>query len=230
MRRFCLALLLLLTLPHAALAADALPPERVKVNELTQDLQRSSQVADSLDLIWWIPAEFWDVVMADEKDMSAQTRKEFADLFRSYTIVAAVKGKIGSFGVTDFESESDLRGKLRIQDATGKAHEPIAANKVDRRLSMLIQVMRPMFKNLLGEMGDNMQFYVFPGKGADGKRMADPVGNGSFKVSLGSEAYAYRLPLGSLLVPQRDPSTGEIFPGSYRFNPYTGTELKAESP
>jgi len=32
----------------------------------------------------------------------------------------------------------------------------------------------------------------------------------------------------SLRVPRRDPSTGEVFPGSYRFNPYTGTERKAE--
>jgi len=232
MRRVCLAMLLLLTFQHAALANDeptTLPPERVKVNELTQDLQRSSQAAESLDLVWWIPAEFWDVVLADEKGMDEKTRREFGDLFRSHTIVAAVKGKIGSFGVTDFESESDLRAKLRIHDATGKAHEPIAANKVDRRLTMLIQVMRPMFKNLLGEMGDNLQFYVFPGKGADGKRLANPVGSGSFNITLGDESYSYRLPLGSLLIPRRDPSTGEVFPGSYRFNPYTGTELKAES-
>ncbi|GAB3358311.1 hypothetical protein [Lysobacter tyrosinilyticus] len=233
MRRICLALLLLLTFQHAALAADnatALPPESVKVNELTQDLQRSSQNSESLDLVWWIPAEFWDVVMADEKETGEKTRREFGDLFRSYTIVAAVKGKIGSFGVSDFESESDLRAKLRILDASGKSHEPIAAAKVDRRLTMLIQVMRPMFKNLLGEMGDNMQFYVFPGKGSDGKRLADPLSNGTFRVNLGDESYSYRLPLGSLLVPRRDPSTGEVFPGSYRFNPYTGTELKAESP
>lgn len=232
MRRICLALLLLLTFQHVACAADAattLPPERVKVNELTQDLQRSSQAAESLDLVWWIPAEFWDVVMSGEQDMGEKTRREFADLFRSYTIVAAVKGKISSFGVTDFESESDLRAKLRVHDATGKSHEPIATDKVDRRLTMLIQVMRPMFKNLLGEMGDNMQFYVFPGKGTDGKRLANPVGSGTFNVSLGDESYSYRLPLGSLLVPRRDPSTGEVFPGSYRFNPYTGTELKAES-
>lgn len=233
MRRICLALLLLLTFQNAAFATDSpatLPPERVKVNELTQDLQRSSQAADSLDLVWWIPAEFWDVVMTGEKEMGEKTRGEFGDLFRSHTIIAAVKGKIGSFGVTDFESESDLRAKLRVRDATGKSYEPIAADKVDRRLTMLIQVMRPMFKNLLGEMGDNMQFYVFPGQDANGQRLANPVGSGSFNVSLGDESYSYRLPLGSLLVPRRDPSTGEVFPGSYRFNPYTGTELKAESP
>lgn len=233
MRHAWLAMFLLFTFQHVALASEApatLPPDRVKVNELTQDLQRSSQASDSLDLVWWIPAEFWDVVMAGEKEMGETTRREFGELFRDYTIVAAVKGKVGTFGVTDFESESDLREKMRIHDATGKPHRPIAADKVDRKLTMLIQVMRPMFKNLLGEMGDNMQFYVFPGKGADGKRMADPVGNGTFKVSMGDESYSYRLPLGSLLVPRRDPSSGEVFPGSYRFNPYTGAELQAESP
>lgn len=224
------SLLLAFQQPVLASAAGTLPPAQVKVNELTQDLQRSSQDSDSLDLVWWIPAEFWDVVLANEEGMDPKTRREFADLFRDYTVVAAVKGKIGSFGVSTFESEADLRAKLRIRDASGKAHEPIAADKIDRRLSMLIQIMRPMFKNLLGEMGNNLQFYAFTGKGSDGRRLADPVGSGSFNVSLGDDTYAYRLPLGSLLVPRRDPNTGETFPGSYRFNPYTGTELKAESP
>lgn len=229
--RICLAVLLTLTLQHVAFAADVTPlaPARVKANELTQDLQRSSQSTDSLDLIWWIPAEFWEVVLANEQGMDEKTRREFSDLFRSYTVIAAVKGDIGSFGVSSFESEADLREKLRVFDAGGKAYQPIAASKMDRKLSMLIQIMRPMFKNLLGEMGDNLQFFAFPGKGGDGKRLADPLGNGSFKVSVGEETYSYRLPLGSLLIPRRDPNTGEEFPGSYRFNPYTGTELKAES-
>ncbi|GAB3089451.1 hypothetical protein [Lysobacter terrae] len=231
--RLGLALLLLLPASTAALAAAAptpIAPAQVKVNELTQDLQRTSQSAESLDLIWWIPVEFWDVVLANEKGMDEKTRREFSDLFRSYTVVAAVKGTIGSFGVSTFESEADLRAKLRVRDASGKQYPPIAADKMDRRLTMLIQIMRPMFKNLLGEMGDNLQFYAFPGKGSDGKRLADPIGSGTFSVNLGDESYSYRLPLGSLLVPSRDAKTGEVFPGSYRFNPYTGSELTTESP
>ena len=234
MNVFRIGLALLLLLPaHAIFAAEApatLAPAQVKVNELTQDLQRTSQAADSLDLIWWIPVEFWEEVLASEQGMDEKTRREFSDLFRSYTVIAAVKGKIGSFGVSSFETEEELRAKLRVRDAGGKQYSPIAADKIDRRLTMLIQIMRPMFKNLLGEMGDNLQFYAFPGKGSDGKRLADPVGAGNFTVNLGDEKYAYRLPLGSLLVPRKDPATGEVFPGSYHFNPYTGSELKAESP
>lgn len=231
--RFGLALLLLLPASNAAFAGAAptpLAPAQVKVNELTQDLQRTSQSAESLDLIWWIPAEFWDVALSNEKDMDEKTRREFADLFRSYTVIAAVKGTIGSFGVSSFESEAELRAQLHVRDASGKQYAPIAVDKMDRRLTMLIQIMRPMFKNLLGEMGDNLQFYAFPGKGSDGKRLADPLGTGSFTVNLDAENYAYRLPLGSLLVPSRDAKTGEVFPGSYRFNPYTGGELTSESP
>jgi hypothetical protein len=35
----------------------------------------------------------------------------------------------------------------------------------------------------------------------------------------------YRLPIGSILPPALDPKTGESFPGSYHFNPYTGGKL-----
>lgn len=222
---------LLLALAFAApvFAAKPLQPDQVKVNELVADLQKSSEDTDTLDLVWWIPEQFWAAVMAGEEDGDAETREQFGEVFRRNVVIAAVKGDIGTLGSTSFTSEAELRGQLRVLDPSGKPLAPIPADKVDPKLNLLLQIMRPMFKNVAGELGGNLQFYVFPAQ-VDGKPLADPLGQGRFTVMLGKTPYVFRLPLGSLLVPQRDPATGESFPGSYSFNPYTGAALSPESP
>jgi hypothetical protein len=56
--------------------------------------------------------------------------------------------------------------------------------------------------------------------------MVEPLGKGKMVVRLDGEDYDFRLPLDALLVPSQDPKTLEQFPGSYRFNPYTGAALR----
>jgi hypothetical protein len=74
-------------------------------------------------------------------------------------------------------------------------------------------------------MGQNMHFILFPAKDNKGKAIADATKEGSFKVIVGSEEFNFHLPLGSVMSPKYDPKTGEKFPGNYKYNPFTGTEL-----
>jgi len=70
-----------------------------------------------------------------------------------------------------------------------------------------------------------MEFFVFANDDKAGHPIADPKGNGWLTVHIGDIALRYRLPVGSLLPPVLDAKTGDSFPGSYRFNPYTGDKL-----
>lgn len=221
-------LLLAAALATPAFAATPLAPKDVKVNELVSELQKTSQSSDSMDMVWWIPEQFWTAVMAQDENPDPRTSDEFAEVFRRNVVIAAVKGEMGALGVGTFESEEALRARLRVIGPDGKPLAPLPADKIDRKLAMLVEVMRPMFKSLLGDMGSNLQFYVFPAE-VGGKPVATPLGKGTFTVMIDKTPYEFRLPLGSLLVPQRDPATGETFPGSFSFNPYTGAALR-ESP
>lgn len=225
-RSLALASCLLAGPVFAAESPVLLPPAEVKVGELIKDLQRTDAQGDSMELVWWMPKEYMEVSMAQSPNVDAKTAKEFTDLFARYTVVAVVRGKIGTLGMDGYESEADLRAKLRIEDGSGKAHAPIAADKVDRKLNLLISILRPMFKQLIGEMGENVQVFVFPGQLPGGRRLADPLAAGQFLVKLGETSHRFRLPLGSLLAPRHDTATGEQFPGSFNFNPYTGAVLQ----
>lgn len=232
-RLFSAAVVLITALatPLQASAAQAvLPPEQIKIGDLTSDLQRHSQSAESVDLVWWIPKEFWAAALSQGDKVDAKTTREFVDLFSKYTVVAAVQADLGPLGVDKFTSEEDLRAALRIYDAAGNSYAPIAADKLDAKLTILIQIMRPMFNNILGQIGNNLQFFAFPAKTGDGDPIVDPLGTGTFLIKLDKDDYTFRLPLGSLLAPRHDQATGETFPGSYLFNPYTGAALQTATP
>ena len=225
-RNAALVLALAIIAPAAFAGAHApLPPDKVKINELVGETQKSSASPKVLDLVWWIPPQFWATALANEKD--GDFRKEVDEIFSKYTVVAVVRGDLGSLGVNHYSTEPELRQGLSFTGSDGIARQPLPADKVDRRLDTLIQMLKPMFSSMLGQMGSNVNFFAFPAKDAAGKPLADPLGTGSLTLTMAGQAYAFRLPLGSLLKPQQDPASGEIFPGSYEFNPYTGAALQS---
>lgn len=222
-------LLACLLLGASALTGAAEPPARrpigdVLINEFVHDIQRSSPDENRFDIVWWMPSEFWMRSMtgqASESDM-----KEVRDLFEKFIVVAVVDGEIGALGMRSYASEADLRESLRMIDAKGQRIAPISANKMDPRLVTLTRVLRPMLTSLIGPAGENMHFFAFPGKTPSGARVADPYGSGRLTFGISERRYEFRMPLPSLLMPKRDPATGEEFPGSYDFNPYTGARLE----
>jgi hypothetical protein len=118
-----------------------------------------------------------------------------------------------------------LANEVTIEDSHGAKYSPLPLDSVAEDIRNLIQVMRPLLSNMMGAMGQHMEFLVFASKDKAGNLIADPMRDGSLTVHLADVALRYRLPLGSVLPPSLDPKTAESFPGSYRFNPYTGDKL-----
>ncbi|MFC5570617.1 hypothetical protein ACFPN1_11155 [Lysobacter yangpyeongensis] len=227
-RLFALTLSIVLAWCPAAFAASAaapLAPDRIKVGELLRDVMRVDASGDSIEMVLWLPVQYVEASLAQNKADEKGSR-EIVSVFGQYTVVAALQGTVGTLGNT-YTSEQDLRGKLRIVDATGHSYAPIPADKLDKKMSRLIAILQPFIKQTAGEVGDNLALFVFPGKGSDGKRIADAMDNGLFTVQIDETAHRFRLPLGSLLASRIDADTGESFPGSYNFNPYTGAPLTA---
>jgi hypothetical protein len=117
-----------------------------------------------------------------------------------------------------------------LKDGTGVNYVPLGESSIDPDMKNLLQGLKPVVANMVGPLGQNTHFVLFPSKSNDGRLIADPRSNGMFWVFLAGKEFRYRLPLGSILSPKYDPGTGETFPGNYNFNPFTGTKLGTESP
>lgn len=224
-----MAALLAFSWPVQAASENVLPPAQVKFGDLIRDLQRIDSPGNQLEMVWWMPPQYLEASFAQSQNASidAKTARQFIDLFTRYTVVAAVRGEVGGLGMDSYASEEELRSKLKILDSAGQSYTPVPADKLDPKMSLIISILRPMFKQMIGELGNNLQIFVFPGKRPDGGPVADALGNGQFLVQLGDNQHRFRLPVASLLKPRVDPASGDSFPGSYNFNPYTGSALQA---
>jgi hypothetical protein len=227
-------MLLLATASPAAHGSGATPMPReadaIRIDELLSDTQRTSSDPDSLDMVWWMVPQFWESVLAGNPDASPRVREEVTALFSRHIVVAAVKGQMGTLRVESFLDGSELRERIRIVDPRGVRHAPIPEAEVDPTLRAMFGAMQPMIADVVGQLGDNLSFFVFPATDAEGRAIADPLADGRFLVELEDVEYRFRLPLASLLVPRMDPGTGEEFPGNFLYNPYTGTRLAAPEP
>lgn len=218
---------LALALPATAWAQRVpLAPKDIRLDQLARDTQHTDISDDTLELVWLIPQRYWEASAAQQPSLSDEDRKRFLAQLDDYLLLATVRGKVGVAGIDEFAGADAVRDGLRIVDAAGTSHAPLAPAEVPAPLKNLLSVLRPVMANMIGPMGDNMHFVVFKSRDAKGRPVFDPLSEGRFKVLTSRHAYPFRTPLGSVLPPRHDGATGESFPGDYHYNPYTGDALQ----
>jgi hypothetical protein len=196
------------------------------LNALINETQQQSSQPKVLRLVWWIPQEFWRMSMASEADITPEQSDSLLRILGRHTIVAVVSGQVQQFGSVRYDSDADIRANTRFIDAQGVAYAPVAESEISDDEQMVISVFRPIFSNMLGQMGQNLDLLLFPVNDAQGHPLADPLHTGRFTINVFDEKFAWRLPLGSLLSQKRCPVDGELMSGAWTFCPIHGVKLE----
>lgn len=198
---------------------------RADVGAVIQESQKMTQIESGSVFVWWLSPEFWEVSFKESGELSEAQLEEFLDFFDNYTVFLLGKSTHDSEGNLSGASPAELR-KSATLTVNGREYEPLLPVAVDEDSMAFYASLKPMMMGSMGEMGELMEIVLFPGE-VDGKRLIDAKKEGAFHFSLFGRDYKWKLPLGSLLPPVFDPETGEEFPGSYKFNPFTGKKLGA---
>jgi hypothetical protein len=192
---------------------------------LTQETQKLSQKQQAMTLAWWVPEEFWQASLVQTPAMTAAQTEEMLKVLRPYTMVAVLDGTMGPFGGVTYNSEVWLRANTRLVDAEGKSYPPRTENEIDADTKNMLQVMKPMLGNMLGPLGQNIHFLLFPAKTDKGIAIASAKDKGHFTVKVGDKEFKWRLPLDSLLPIQVCGSCKQECKGSWRFCSWCGKKL-----
>lgn len=208
-------------------ATETVPvPEAATVDQsaLIRDLTLTRNVDGRLTMSMWMPDEFWRITLNSSGRMTDKGIADYIAVMHPYILVAVMDAQRGitAFRYTDTDT---LVNETTIEDSHGSTYRPLAPESVAEDIRNLIQSMRPLLANMMGTMGQHMEFLVFQNMDNAGHLIADPMSDGSLTLHVGAATMRYRLPIGSMLSPAIDPKTGESFPGSYHFNPYTGGKL-----
>ncbi|MFA4983721.1 MAG: hypothetical protein WC559_00205 [Candidatus Omnitrophota bacterium] len=214
-----LVLMLQLAAPFGISADD------VNVNLLLQETQKRSEKSGEINFIWWIPEEYWRASLAQNPSTTPQQVDAIVSVFKPYVVVAVVEGKVDVSGNIAYNSEADIRSKLRLVDSQGNVYSPLADDGINVSTKSFLAMMKPMLANILGPMGQNMYFYTFVAKDKNGTDIADPRKEGAFSVRLGEKDFKWELPLSSLVPEKICPSCKRKLNGTYKYCPFDGTPL-----
>ncbi|NOZ68372.1 MAG: hypothetical protein GXP46_03825 [Deferribacteres bacterium] len=200
--------------------------KKVNLNALMQEIQKTSEKPDEVTIIWWLPEEFWRVNFAQRATMTEAQIERVLGVLRHYMIIMVIDGKIGPLGGVTYKSEETIRNSIQLIDSQGVHYRPLSSDEIDADTKNFLSMFRPVLSNILGPMGQNMQFFIFPSKNKNRQDIADAKREGAFSVKLGKKEFKWRLPLGSLLPEKTCPVDGEKLNGAWKFCPWHGVELK----
>ncbi len=200
------------------------------IQELIKETQKMHQSQDSVQIVWWMPDEYWQKAFENSPGLTEEQKKIFCNAVNDYIVLGIVDAKMSSFGGIIPMNKETIMKKITVTIGDQLTLTPLPDQSVSADAKNLFSMMKPVLENMLGQVGKGFAFICFNGKNKKGEQFIDPKKDGSFTVVLGDQSYKWRLPLGSLLPPRFDPKTGEQFPGNYKYSPFTGSSLTTSKP
>jgi hypothetical protein len=192
-----------------------------------KETQQVPNEAGYAGVVWWIPTEYWEI-SAERTGMSQEAAKQRFAPLRKYTIVAVGLGKIG-IGNVNWISEPDVKENVFLRDSEGNTYSPV--QKLSGDAEGLANILKPVFANILGNMGQNIAMLFFPASNKMAKPIADPLAPGNFSVVVTKllngkdKVLEWKLPLTSLSPPKYCPLGKERMQANWKYCPWHGVKL-----
>jgi len=200
--------------------------ESQKLNSLIQETQKKSERPGEISFVWWMPQEYWQLSFVQNPTITPEQSEKVLSVFRPYTIVSVVDGKTNTSAGITYRSEGDIRSGIKLKDKSGTVYLPLADEQISVETKSFLAAMKPVLANVLGPMGQNMYFFVFPAQDSASADIANATKEGSFSVELGEgRAFTWELPLSSLLALKACPTCSRKLNGTYKYCPWDGTKL-----
>ncbi len=198
---------------------------KANLNELIQEIQKRSEAAGDMTIVWWMPEDYWRASLAQSPTATPEQMQKILDTLRPYTLFAVIDGKVGTYGGVVYKPEAETRASIKLKDSYGNGYLPLGESEINADAKSFLLAMKPALVSVLGPMGQNMYFFVFPAKDKEGRNIADAKKEGSFVVQLGDREFKWSLPLPALLLAKICPTCKEKLSGAYKFCPWDGTKL-----
>lgn len=198
---------------------------KININKLTEETQQVSESPDKMKLVWWIPTDFWKAVFDQDENFPKDQADMMLDHLDKYTMVVAVDGDIDEKGNITYSEKDETFNKLKVFDEEDNSYSPLLLDEIDLDTQQLIHVMKPVLGQMLGKVGENMNFFLFQKRDNPMDKIVDLKHSKSFQIELANEKFNWSLPLSALLKPKRCPVDHKLLDGSYKYCPYHGKKL-----
>lgn len=194
--------------------------DKVDIGELMTDLVLTKKSGNNIKQVLLLPPDYWEIVLSDSRFKGGSIVEEVKEMFDGFILVACIDAEVGLYG-------SFVGNEIAIQlmDAEGGKHDPIPDEELSEELGGMISVFKPIMSRMLGQMGEQLRFYIFKNTDINGNEILAPRNKGNFALFLNESKFAFRTPFGAMVEKKTCPETGEKLNGNWDFCPWHGTKL-----
>jgi len=234
MKKLLISTMIVLMVSTYSMAAEKKSLEDVDPDSFIADTQVIPPGAgdNHVALAWWIPNEFWESMLSRDATTSEADKKAMLDAMSGISLLAIVQGDITTFGAFNFYSKEEIKEKMSISftDASNKRQRMSPMQTLDPDLEVILGVFKPILGAAMGNLGNNMHFYVLNDKTKSSPRLLDPYRKGHISIQLSKRdevlmSADIEMPLNSLFVPRKCPN-GKDAHISWNYCPWTGKRLE----
>ena len=195
---------------------------QVDLIEFVKECQILKKDQSNMSMVWWIPTEYWIESMKAANQASPEMVQAIEEGMDDYIVLAAYDAELGAMGGLTYKKNL----KAEVLDKNGKRYMPISEKEVSVQAQTMISALKPQMSSIIGPMGENMEYFLFPARDDAGDQIVDVKGEGHLKVILNEKPFMWRTPLGSLVPKKKCPTDGELLSGAWSFCPWHGKKLE----
>ncbi len=227
-----LTCLIVLFLSVPVVAAERLPLEQVDLDAMIRETQKDASQQDGSGLVWFMPEVPFFRLLSEGGNIPPREAAAIRSMLKGKCVVIVVRAHISPFGsFTYFDEDTILAGtKISVQKPNRDEIVMRQLTDIPPDLTLIFNAMKPVLKNAIGPMGENMYFYVYDNVAADGSAIYDPYKDEQVRVSftqmgrLPENTSTHDTICDSLFKP-RVLKNGKRAHVTWKFDPWTGDKL-----
>jgi len=184
--------------------------DEINISDLTKDIQIVKKNKDNFKMVWWIPVEYWKVVMNGSRIVNAGDVDMFVDVLDQYVLVASMNSELTAYG-----SFKPKPTNIQLKDVKGNIYNELKTSEISDEYLEVISTLKPSMTQTLGELGKQLKFHVFEKRGKNGKLITPMSEYGEFSVLLNQKTkFNFKLPLASIVEEKVCPEDEEMLNGN----------------
>lgn len=196
------------------------------MNQLINEVQQIKENDKSLKLVWWIPSDYWQIALEQQKQITPEQINYIKSLFDPYLVIA-----VGNYRLDlanreiVYESILSRESVLVTENDTNKLI-PLKDSEIDpQTFTILNSFLKPLFQQMLGKTGEGLEILLYKNDSDQGKKIIDARKKGRFNVKVDLVDFHWNLPLVSLMEEKTCPVDQQKLQGNFVYCPFHGNKL-----
>lgn len=234
MKKLFIVVMMVSMVATYSMAAEKKPIKDVDTDAFTSDTQVTPKGAgdNHVALAWWIPNEFWESILSRDATTSESDKKALLGAMSGVSLLAVVQADISAFGAFKFYSKEEIENNMTLSysGADSKKQRLSPVQTIDPDLEVVLGMFKPILGAAMGNLGNNMHFYVLNDRSKSFSRLLDPYRKGQINIQLAKRDKvlmdaSIEMPINALFVPRKCPN-GKDAHISWNYCPWTGKQLE----